>query len=41
VLIRPADNDIDSGMDGYRITAIDGQAITPDAPVKVTGAPWC
>jgi taurine transport system permease protein len=36
VLIRPSDNDIDSGMDGYRITAIDGQAITPDAPVKVT-----
>lgn len=35
VLIRPADNDQDSGQEGYRIVAIDGQPVGPDQSVEV------
>ncbi|WP_444667672.1 ABC transporter permease [Cereibacter changlensis] len=35
VLIRPADNDHDSGQEGYRIVAIDGQPVGPDQSVEV------
>jgi taurine transport system permease protein len=35
VLMRPTDNDTDAGAEDYRITAIDGQPLTPEVPVKV------
>ena len=35
VLLRPTDNDTDAGVEGYRITAIDGQPVAPEVPVRV------
>lgn len=35
VLIRPADNDIDADAEGYRVTAVNGQAVSPARAVRV------
>ena len=35
VLIRPSDNDAGGGADGYAVTAIDGQPVRPDTPIRV------